>query len=502
MADNIGAIPVVSLSMIQQSIMRSRLAANTERKAEACKRLDYYHGDQLEHLDRVLAAQFAHPDKLKLQKQFTNIVKRIIDEVSVVYKRAPARRLMKAGKALEGQPAETYQKMLEDAGVDAALKKVNRYTNLLRTIGVQVVWRNGRVELDVLTPDILNVVQDPLDPTKCSAVIIEQAFADTVALDTPGNPYGASKLYIAWTPAQHQVFDQSGVTRSDLANAEGANPYGLIPIVWFRSEAPDGYFWNEGAQDLMNAQDAINVKLTELNQLIKMQAFSIPVIIGQAPVGGVSVDPSNYIEIPLADSIERGQPDFKFVTPSPKIADLIEAIREDVRRIADDWGLSMSSFKLTGTAQSGLSLKVQNIRLLERREDDLTLYRSYEKELFRVMRVVHNAHAQKKLPEDAELSVNFAELDFPEDPAVEDQRWVTRISQNVASRAQWLMAIDPDIKTEKEAIERLKEIKKVNDQTRGGLGSGDLGGLAKALGMGGGPDKGEEEEEEDADDGE
>lgn len=482
MADRLGAIPVVSLEMVQQSIMRARLEANAARKQEACRRLDYYKGDQLDHLDRVLREQFKHPDKLRLQKQFTNVVRRIINEVSVVYKNPPQRRLMRAGNPVDGPAAEAYQKMLEGARMDAVLKKANRYTNLLCTIGVQVVWRNDRVELDILTPDILNVVQDPRDPTVAAGVIIEQTFADTVALEGPGNPYGARKLFIAWTPAEHQVFDDQATVRSDLANAEGANPYALIPIVWFRNEHPDGFFWNEGGQDLMNAQDAINVKLTYLNQLLKMQAFSIPVLVGTAPKGGITIDPSVYLEIPLADSIDKGQPDFKFVSPNPKIAEVLEAMKEDVRRICDDWGLSPESFKLSGTPSSGLSLKIQNVRLLERREDDVQLYADYEKELFKIMRVVHNVHAagKSKIPEDAELSINFAELSFPEDPAAEDQRWVTRIGQNVASRAQWLMAIDSDIKTEEEAIARLEEIAEVNRKTRGSS-MADPAELGKAL---------------------
>lgn len=478
--------PQIGLGLIQNSIQRAKLASNQARKDEACKRIDYYKGDQLGHLENILARQFAHPERLKLQMQFSNITRRIINEVSVVYKRPAQRRLMLGGSPIEGPKAEAYQKMLEDARIDAVLKKVNRYANLLNTILVQAVWRNERVELDILTPDMVNVVQDAKDPTRASAVIIEQTYPDTVTLEGPGNPYGARRLFIAWTAEQHQVYDEQGRARPDMANEDGVNPYGLIPMAVFRDAYPDGFFWNEGAADLINAQESINVKLTELNSLIKMQSFSIPVIIGQGPVGGITIDPSNYLEIPLADAIDKGQPDFKFVSPDPKIKDLLEAISEDVRRIADDWGLSMDSFKLSGSPSSGLSLKLQNVRLIERREDDVALYRDYEKDLFRVMRAVHNAHAAPAdaIPEDAELSVNFAELEFPEDPAAEDARWITRINQGVASRAQWIMAIDSDIKTEEEAEERILENQEFNARTRGASVS-DPAAMAAALGLSG-----------------
>lgn len=483
MPEYMGAVPIVTLDMIRDSIMRARLAANAERKTEAAKRLDYYKGEQEEHLDMILSRQFKHPERLRLQKSFSNITRRIINEVSVVYKRAPQRHLTLNGKKVEGRIEETFQELYESARADAVLKKANRYTNLLNTIGIQAVWRNDRVELDILTPDIVNVVQDAMDPTRASAVIIEQRYADTVALEGPSNPFGASCLYIAWTLDSHMVFDEQGRARTDLANDTGSNPYGLIPIVFFRDSYPDSYFWNHGTDDLINAQDTLNVQLTELNQLIKMQSFSVPVIIGDAPPEGVTIDPSNFLSIPLGDATGKGQPDFKFVSPDPKIKDILEAIGETVRRIADDWGLSMDSFKLSGSPASGLSLKLSNLRLLERREDDVALYLDYEKELFDVMRAVHNAHAAPadQIPEKAEFSINFSEMEFPEDPTAEDARWITRIQQNIKTRAQWLMSVDSDIASAEDAEKILLANMESNARTKSALPAADAAGLMASL---------------------
>lgn len=511
MAEHFGAIPILSMTLIQESIAKARLTANSQRKLEASKRLDYYKGDQLGHLDDVLNDQFKHPKRLRLQKEFSNIVKRLVDAVSVVYKQAPYRALVGADKKpLEGRPADAYAKMCEQAKINSIMKVSNRYANLLSTIGVQAVWRDEQLQLDVLTPDILNVVQDPINPTKAAAVIIEQSFPDTVTLESPGNPYGVSRLYVAWTNDGHMVYDQQGNALKGLANDAGINPYGMIPIVWMRDSYPSGYFWNESGQDLIVAQESLNVKLTELNQLIKMQSFSIPVIIGDPPSGGITVDPSNWISIPLADNISKGQPDFKFVSPDPKIADLLEAIKETVLRIADAWGVNPAEFKLQGSPSSGLSLKMQNIRLLERRQDDVELYNGYEKDLFRVMRAVWNAHVAPvdRIPEDAEISVNFAELQFPEDPTAEDARWITRINQNVVNRAQWLMAIDPDVQTVEEAEAKLAENARINSASRGADMQSMENGLTDALGVkkpgmedeGDADDEDDEAEDEEADD--
>ena len=130
------------------------------------------------------------------------------------------------------------------------------------------------------------------------------------------------------------VLDHKGRAVPERAKKEGEHPYGLIPMAFFRDDGPERTFWNAGTDDLINAQIMINVKITELNNLIKMQKFSIPVIIGDNPKGNVSVDPSNFISIPLADSSQSCTPDFKFVTPDPKIRDLLTTSREAITRTA------------------------------------------------------------------------------------------------------------------------------------------------------------------------
>ena len=495
MADQIGAIPVLSLTLIQQSIMRARLSANDNRKVEAAKRLDYYKGNQLHHLDAILNGQFAHPSRLKLQKQFSNIVRPIIDQVSMLYKRPPLRKLMRAGAEVDGPIADLYGDLQRNANMDAVMRTVNRYTNLLQTVAVMAVWRNERVELDILTPDILNVVQDPKDPTKAAAVIIEQAYGDSVALDDQANPYGVRKLYIVWTPQDHAVFNEQGTFMSELSNEERVNPYGLIPAAFFRDDLALGEFWGEGGDELVNAQEAINVKLTELNQLIKLQSFSIPVFVGDAPPEGITVDPSNFISIPLGDATGRGQPDFKFVSPDPKIGDLLGVIKEEVSRIAISYGISPEQFRLSGSPASGFALQVLNQRIDDKRENDAAIYRDAERDLFNAMRAVWNAHnpPARAIPEDVELTVDFTENEAPQDPAAEDARWLVRINNGIKSRADWLMAVDPDIKTKDEAIARLAENDAINAKTRR---ASDVSGMAKALGIGAEPESEAEDEQE------
>ena len=461
-AQAVGPIPYLPISLVKESIVRGKMITNASRKREAEKRLDYYNSDVQEHLDDLLKGQFQHPTRLRLQPEWTNIVKPIINAVSMVYKSPAKRTVMQGDKPAPDAVQENYRLMSGDQ-MDARLKHVNRMATLLGTVGTQAAWRNDRVELDVITPDVANVVQSPEDVTRAAAVIIEQAFPDSVVVEDATNPYASEKFFIVWTDAEHMVYNAQGRELPELANAEGINPYGIIPIAWARESEPQGRFWNECAYDLINAQDGLAVKLTSLNQLVKMQAFSLPVLKSSEKPESLTVDPSNFIYIPIGVGGKEQTGDFAFVSPDPKITELLDVIDKLVTRIAWSWGMSPEQFKLVGSPASGFALKMQNMRLLERREDDVDLYRAFEGDLFRVMRAVWNAHMPgKAIPEDATLSINFAEPRYEDDPAVEDARWQLHVSQGLRSKAEWMMALDADIANEAEAIERLKHNQEVN----------------------------------------
>ena len=100
---------------------------NQARKAEAAKRLDFYHDNQLVHLEIVLDKMFSDPSKMT--KIFLNIVRKIINNLAQIYRQPPSREI-------EGsdQDKEIYKQLAGSSMIDIKMKQASRYAKLLKSL--------------------------------------------------------------------------------------------------------------------------------------------------------------------------------------------------------------------------------------------------------------------------------------------------------------------------------------------------------------------------------
>lgn len=122
----------------------------TQRKNEAIKRTDYYHSDQDQYTLEHMATWMSEPDKLRPLQ--INLVRKVIDNLAIVYFK-PAKRSIE-GTERDGQ---LFADIAKGAALDMTLKQASKFTKLHKTALLRVVWRNGKLEVDILTPDIVDV---------------------------------------------------------------------------------------------------------------------------------------------------------------------------------------------------------------------------------------------------------------------------------------------------------------------------------------------------------
>jgi hypothetical protein len=422
------------------------------RKAEAGDRLALYHDAQTDALLADLRKHFARPEKFQLM--YLNVVKKIINTLATVYQRPATRELADASDA----DVKLWQEITPALLLDTKLKTTNRYTKLLKTCAVRVAWRNGRLALDVVTPNILDV-EETDDPARPAWVLVTN-FGQSDRLE--------AVTYSYWSPAEHFRLDYRGRKIADPENPGGVNPYGVIPFAFFFDRDPDQTFL-AGGDDVIQAQRAINLKLTDLLRTIQFQAFGIPYTKGLNAKTVPEFGPDKAVDVPIGG-------DFGYAHPEAPIEDVWKAIDWLIKQVALTNGLSADTFSVETRSESGVARFEANRTLMETRRDDVDLYRVWEANLFDVVKAVWNAHTPaQRLSDACRLTVDFADA---EDFMSGDERLKSttqRIELGLWSPVDALLAENPDVTSREDAIALIQRNREETNLL--GLGAATLGAM-------------------------
>lgn len=475
-----GITTITLEATLQEAIHESIEKANRVRKGEATKRLDYYNGNHLEHVKRIVAEQFVESDKMLLQPVWRNIFRAIIQKIALIYKEPPKRTIVKKDTSGELVDSEEDQKLWDEiekkSNLNAIMKTVNRLTTGLNRMVLKVGFKDEMIKFDMITPNILDIIvedSDPLTPVamfwaadsihRLAVIDSEQG---TVAFHTRSEEikfeYWSTDTEGLIHPGENFIFNGKGEILKNEDNPGNKNLVmidgkPIIPVVEFGVDMPiDDYFFMGYGDDLVNAQEILNVRLTNLQYISKIQGFSIPVAVGMKADEDVTIDPSVAMMIPgtRPDEIQK---DFKFVTPDSKMQDHEQHINNGVLAIANDYNISPENFNNTGAIASGVALKIINMPLLNYRQDQIELYRVADRRLYEIVRAVWNTFTTgKKFSEDSEMMLDYAEVKFPEDRKTELEALALGIELGVTNSADFLKMKNPDL-TEDQAEEQVAE---------------------------------------------
>ncbi len=379
------------------------------RKEFIKRRIDYYEGRQLPYLERLVKTVYEDWESLSLQLEFTNIVRLVVDRLSVIYRDSVRRDL--TGNPTEGE-RRLWDWIARKGRLDRIMDTVNKYVNITGTVLLMPRFNGEHLCFDIITPDNIDIVPDPKDATE--AMSISYAVSDGEHyLRNSEKARESLTTYHYWDRESHFAFDTDGI-HHDPGNPDGVNPYGILPFARFTNSMPGDSFFSEPGDDMIQAQDSINLKLVELNYLLRMQSFSVPVLIGYDAdrEEKIVVSPGRPVVIPRSEREEQDA-DFRFETPNPNIKALMEEINNKIVRLARSYGLSESDFHVSGNPSSGLSLRIQSRHLMNRFGREIPYYEDGEQELFDVIKKVWNYH-RPFLPKDHP----FREISFGKDTAL------------------------------------------------------------------------------------
>lgn len=422
-------------TVVQQMLKEAQEKATRERKDDTIKRLSYYHDEQESYIIEQLEKHHADPDAFT--PVFFNVVKKIINQLAMVY-------MADAQREVDGtdQDQEIFTEITESANLNLKMKTASRYCQLTKTIMLRPVWRQGKMDIDILSGDILDIeIGDTVEQLKTVMVTHYPQSGESKDIE-----------YSLWTDETYKRLDYNG----NVLQAE-PNPYGTIPMVPIWDSYPaTGGFWLPGGEDLVSVQSTINQKLTDLMLVIEFQGFGVPVAKG-LPVGGkLQIGPNTAIEI------ENPEGSFTFEKTNSPIKQILESIDFLSKNLAITNGLSAASMSVKPTQESGLSRISGSAELQELRKDQISLFGRYERQLFNMFRVVWNVHnASRKISDKARLKIDFFDPRPVMSPDKQAELWQAELEMGTLSRTDILMLKNPDLSKE-DAIKRLAEIQAEN----------------------------------------
>ena len=428
----------ITADMFRKAVLQT----NTRRKEDAAKKLAFFNDEQSSFILAQINAFYKQPERVLPVS--VNIVRKIIKALSTVY-------LNDAVRTVTGtkQDQDILAAIDDTASLPVKMKLANRYSKLLGTILLRPVWRNGTMDIDVLTPDILDVYCAD-SPEYIKAVMVTQ-YSDSGK--------NTEVEYSLWTPEVIQRLDY----RYNLISEE-PNPYLTLPFVAVFSSPPTDTYWLPGANDLVLIQDAVNKRLSDLWFTLDYQSAGVFFVKGaKAPTGkagtvaDISVGPSSAIYLP-----EHGE--VGFAAPKAPVQDTLDAIERLMKWAALTNGLPAGSMSLDPTVQSGVSRIVANSELSELRMDDIAHFARVECQLFDIIRVVWNTHnTQRKISEAASLTVDFYDPKPVVSPADKVKEWQGLLELGLISLTDILIERNPDL-TREDAQRELLRIRDENTE--------------------------------------
>tara|TARA_Y100001938_G_scaffold3228_3_gene4002 strand:- start:1955 stop:3262 length:1308 start_codon:yes stop_codon:yes gene_type:complete len=394
---------------IEESLKNLKIKYQEGRENYVEKLLDYYEGNNTgQYIEKLFDSEAFN----QLPPYEANITKRFINKASRIYTIGAKRNV-----------SNKYDQLT--ALKDVRMKHIERMTRLIGTLATRVVW-NGNQESPMF--DYRPVYyfypffdSDPFVPTALSYPLFNFV-DDATRVD--------EMQYMIWDKESWVIVDSDG---NILQN--GVHSYGRLPFIFTHREPQTDQFFVAGANDLINANEHINISFTEMKLGQRFQSFGQPVVTGADMSGIQRVGVDTTLELPEGAT-------YDIVAPKGDSKKIIESIKFEVEMVAQNNHMWVQWSQTGGEVPSGISLMIKDLEYHRDFKDDVSIWKMYEYEMYEVEKAIAKSN-NVSLP--AKFGIDFNEPEYPK--TVQDQiLWDNhRLQLNLVTEAALLVEYNKDL---------------------------------------------------------
>jgi hypothetical protein len=435
LAETLGTLPSGKVAELSGDNLRTYLVEHyisndkeKARRAEAAKRLDFYRDQAADYIESDINTLFRNLRVREWRKamipfaQFQNITRRVVREISTVYAEPATRRINGAN--------ERYQDFQRLTRLDRRMRVVNQRTNLLNNCLIHFRIRgDGAPIIDVITPDRFWALSHPNDPTWFIGAIIEQVPRGQRVTD-------ADPHYLVISDTEYFKLNKHGWPMGETITEHGL---GQLPVVLSQRDPPEDQLLDAtSGTDLTSAHRAIAI----LNVLmLKHQKAGTRLAYATGDTSGMArdqpMDEEALIEAPegvALNTLDMGADPNNYV----------QAARAVIKQTAANYGIPESVFDLSYQATSGFEIELKRVGLREVRRDQLVDYRPLERELAELQSTVLLANRHPLAFAVKGWSIDFGEVETPQDPIQRLLYWDKYWSLGLVNRTEMYLHDNPE----------------------------------------------------------
>ena len=409
--------------VIKQSVKDAKQANQRKRREWVRRMLNYYGGNST---NQYIKNYFNSSAFQEVPCYNANFTRRFINKMSRIYTVGTSRNVSDQYDFL------TIKK-------DARFKHIERMTRLMGTVATQIIYKevNGMPYFDYRPVYYFDVhLSDPFTPSAIMYPLLMQP-EDVSYIEKCEWAYWDESIYIH--------YDEDGNIIDEYEHG-----YGVLPFLFTHREEQIDEFFVDGANDIVDCNEQVNIAMTEMQLGLRFQMFGQPFMTG--------VDSDKRIERAGSDQIidlPEGA-SFGIVSPAGNIESVIENIKFQVDLVAQNNHLYVQFAQDGGETPSGIALKIKDLERFEDYQDDIELWRMYEHELYYIEKEIA-AYNNIKLPE--KLKLDFNEPEYPK--TVQDQVLLDehRLKHHMLDEVDLLMEYNNDLsrKEAEKIVEKNKE---------------------------------------------
>lgn len=461
-----------SEQLLKEGLKRSKWTNELERMNEARKYIDFYNfrqndkgkgsNSQYSYMAERIAEMFplTAGDMMPYICTYP-LTEQIINDISIIYNRPPRLTVNPEQKLDPESPLVRLfmDEIVEKPLLYPTLLTVNRYVNLLGKVGVMPRWyENGQqLEYVILTPDKCFVLQDPDSPSHINAII----YGTDPLQDTPvaTNKTNRWTMITAEEISEVEINTYSGAMNYKIKSTM-PNPYKFIPVSWYQNSLPLDGFWNDKGNPIVDFNEYYNANKT-LEQLeIIYQTYSTLVLVDMPAEKTITWGVKAVLNVTSDPTNPNINPDAKYITPNPKMAEVSAIIEGGKNDLAGYAGLSKEAFrKETNSFTSGYHLELSKQDVINQADIDKPFYTAATKDMLTKACKIYSTHSTRTLEAAQTFSIDYQDIVFKKNPI---EVWQVRTYEKlngVASPIDFIMEDNPDL-TRAEAEERFRQVQK------------------------------------------